>query len=136
MDQDWNEVVIRKKQVKPKNNEEALRTAAKEGSDVDAVKKHNAAKNVAVKAQPVSAKKLENEESDESMTIPKVSRSVAIRIQQARLDKKWTQKELATKINEKQQIINDYESGRAVPSQAVLAKLERILGVKLRGNLD
>lgn len=41
--------------------------------------------------------------------------------------------DLATKINEKQSVINDYESGKAVPNQQVLAKLERALGVKLRG---
>jgi len=44
-----------------------------------------------------------------------------------------TQKDLATKVNEKPSVINDYESGRAIPSQQVLAKLERTLGVKLRG---
>lgn len=29
--------------------------------------------------------------------------------------------------------INDYEAGRAVPNQQILGKLERSLGVKLRG---
>jgi ribosome-binding protein aMBF1 (putative translation factor) len=53
----------------------------------------------------------------------------------ARLAKEppMTQKDLATKVNEKPSVINDYESGRAVPNQQVLAKLERALGVKLRG---
>ena len=53
----------------------------------------------------------------------------------ARSDKTppMTQKDLATKVNEKPSVINDYESGRAIPSQQVLAKLERALGVKLRG---
>lgn len=44
-----------------------------------------------------------------------------------------TQKELATKANEKPQVVNEYESGKAVPNQAVISKLERALGVKLRG---
>lgn len=44
-----------------------------------------------------------------------------------------SQKDLATKVNEKPSVINDYESGRAVPNQQILAKLERALGVKLRG---
>lgn len=54
---------------------------------------------------------------------------------QARQEKEptMTQKDLATKVNEKPSVINDYESGRAIPSQQVLAKLERALGVKLRG---
>jgi putative transcription factor len=44
-----------------------------------------------------------------------------------------TQKELATKINEQTGVINSYESGKAIPSNEVLGKLERALGVKLRG---
>jgi putative transcription factor len=60
--------------------------------------------------------------------------SVAKAIQQARQAKQMTQKDLATKINEKQSIINEYESGKAInPNQQILGKMERALGVKLRG---
>ena len=52
---------------------------------------------------------------------------------QGRLAKKMTQAQLAQQINEKQQIIQEYESGKAIPNQQILSKLERILGVKLRG---
>ena len=34
-------------------------------------------------------------------------------------------------INEKPQIIQDYENGKAIPSPAVLSKLSRALGVQL-----
>jgi len=54
-------------------------------------------------------------------------------IQQARNELKLTQKDLAARIAEKPQTINEYESGRAIPNQQILAKLERVLGVKLRG---
>jgi len=66
---------------------------------------------------------------------PKIDQSVGKAMSKARLDKSptMTQKDLATKVNEKPSVINDYESGRAVPNQQVLAKLERALGVKLRG---
>ena len=37
------------------------------------------------------------------------------------------------RINEKPQVVNDYESGRAIPNQQVISKLERAVGVKLRG---
>lgn len=47
--------------------------------------------------------------------------------------KSMTQKELATAANAKPQDIADLESGRALPNQQLLAKLERIVGVKLRG---
>ena len=32
------------------------------------------------------------------------------------------------RINQKQSVIVDYESGRAIPNQQILAKLERALG--------
>ena len=40
---------------------------------------------------------------------------------------------LLQRINEKPQVVNDYESGRAIPNQQVISKLERAVGVKLRG---
>ena len=54
-------------------------------------------------------------------------------IQQARLAKKMSQQQLATAINEKPQVVQEYENGKAIPNQQVLGKLERALGVKLRG---
>ncbi|PWY97002.1 putative MBF1-multi protein bridging factor mediates GCN4-dependent transcriptional activation [Testicularia cyperi] len=64
---------------------------------------------------------------------PKVPPTVGKTIGQARQDKGLTQKELATKINEKPQVVQEYEQGKAVPNPQILAKMERALGVKLRG---
>lgn len=50
---------------------------------------------------------------------------------QARTAKKLTQKELATAINEKPQVVAEYESGKAIPNPQIISKLERSLGVKL-----
>jgi len=33
------------------------------------------------------------------------------------------------KISEKPQVVNEYESGKAIPNQAVISKLERALGI-------
>ncbi|CCF56644.1 hypothetical protein KAFR_0B03470 [Kazachstania africana CBS 2517] len=63
----------------------------------------------------------------------KLDASVGKAIARVRTEKKLSQKDLATKINEKPTVINDYESGRAIPNQQILNKLERALGVKLRG---
>mmetsp|Transcript_13556 Transcript_13556/g.44181 ORF Transcript_13556/g.44181 Transcript_13556/m.44181 type:complete len:97 (-) Transcript_13556:160-450(-) len=52
-------------------------------------------------------------------------------IMQARTDKKMNQKDLGTKINETARVIQDYESGKAVPNPQIISKLERALGVKL-----
>jgi len=64
---------------------------------------------------------------------PKVSLSVGRAIQQGRQQKGLSQKQLATNMNEKPQVVGDYESGKAVPNQQVLGKMERQLGIKLRG---
>lgn len=63
----------------------------------------------------------------------KIELNVGRALQKARQDKGLTQKELAQKVNEKPNVINDYEAGRAVPNQQLLGKIERVVGVKLRG---
>jgi|TARA_B110000977_G_scaffold201003_1_gene293620 putative transcription factor len=75
--------------------------------------------------------KLDNE--TEELSHVKVNTEVKKAILQGRLAKKMTQAQLAQQINEKPQIVQEYESGKAIPNQAILGKLERILGVKLRG---
>ena len=37
------------------------------------------------------------------------------------------------RVNEKPQVVNDYESGRAIPNQQIISKMERAVGAKLRG---
>ena len=62
-----------------------------------------------------------------------MSADVKKAILQGRLAKKLTQAQLAQQINEKPQVIQEYEQGKAIPNQQILGKLERVLGVKLRG---
>ena len=70
---------------------------------------------------------------DEPGKVVTVSLDVSRAIQQGRLNKKMTQKDLATKINEKPTVIQDFENGKAKPNPQVLGKIERVLGIKLRG---
>ncbi|CAE6415402.1 Multiprotein-bridging factor 1 [Kluyveromyces lactis NRRL Y-1140] [Rhizoctonia solani] len=65
---------------------------------------------------------------------PKVNASVGKAMQTARMELKLSQKDVAAKINEKQSVLQDYESGKAIPNPQILGKLERALGVKLRGS--
>ncbi|KAI0005855.1 ylMBF1 [Russula compacta] len=64
----------------------------------------------------------------------KVPPSVGRAMQTARMELKLSQKDVAQKINEKPSVLQDYESGKAIPNPQILAKLERVLGVKLRGS--
>ena len=70
------------------------------------------------------------EESDEMKTV-KVDKSLSKAIMQARTAKKMTQKALATAINEKPQVVGEYESGKAVPNPQIINKLEKALHCKL-----
>lgn len=54
--------------------------------------------------------------------------SVGKAISKGRQDKGLTQKDLATKINEKPSVITDYEQGKGLPNQQILGKMERVLG--------
>uniref|UniRef100_M1BX07 Multiprotein bridging factor 1 n=1 Tax=Solanum tuberosum TaxID=4113 RepID=M1BX07_SOLTU len=51
----------------------------------------------------------------------------------ARNRKNLSQVQLAQKINVKPQKIQEYESGRALPSQVTISKLQNVLGVRLQG---
>ena len=54
-------------------------------------------------------------------------------IQKGRQDKGMTQKELATKICEKPQVVNEYEAGKGIPNNQIMIKIEKAIGLKLRG---
>lgn len=73
------------------------------------------------------------DEQDEAGKLPEVGLSLGKRIQQARMAKSMTQKQLATLINEKPNVVAEYEQGKAIPNNQILGKLEKKLGVKLRG---
>jgi ribosome-binding protein aMBF1 (putative translation factor) len=63
--------------------------------------------------------------------LPKVTIELKNAIQQARLSKKLSQKDLAQQMNVAISVINDYEKGTAIPNNSFIAKLEKILGTKL-----
>lgn len=71
------------------------------------------------------------EEDTETFQHNVVDRSLSQALIKARAEKKMTQKALGTAINEKPQVIAEYESGKAIPNGSIIAKLERALGTKL-----
>eukprot|EP00775_Hariotina_reticulata_P004498 gene4498-4751_t len=135
--QDWDTVVIRKK--KPSTaalkDEGAVNAARRSGAEVETVKKMTAGQNKpggATTSSGKAAHKLDAETED--FHHDKVSTELKKQIIQARTAKKLTQAQLGQLINEKPQIIQDYESGKAIPNPQILSKLSRVLGVTLRKN--
>lgn len=107
-----------------------LNAARRSGNVVGTEKKYGSTNT---KSNPEGQRLTKLDAVDDVVPTKKLDMNVGKAIQQARQEKKLTQKDLATKINEKPNVINDYEAGRAVPNQQLLGKLERALGVKLRG---
>merc|ERR1712072_721113 len=92
-------------------------------------KKITAGGNKSAHSQVPNAKKLD--ENTETFRHDTVSHDFKMALQQARLAKKMTQAQLAQQINEKGTVINEYESGKAIPNGAIINKLNRALGVRL-----
>lgn len=134
--QDWEPVVLHKSKPKAQDlrDPKAVNRALRSGAEVLTVKKHDAGSNKKTGSGPVlNARKLE--EGTEPAALERVAGEVRHAIQKARVEKKMSQAELAKQINERTQVVQEYENGQAVPNQAVLAKIERVLGVKLRGKI-
>ncbi|KAK0602680.1 hypothetical protein LWI29_035913 [Acer saccharum] len=132
--QDWEPVVIRKKAptAAAKKDEKFVNAARRSGAEIETLKKSNAGTNKAASSSTsLNTRKLD--EDSETLSHDRVPTELKKAIMQARMDKKFTQAQLAQMINEKPQIIQEYESGKAIPNQQILTKLERTLGVKLRG---
>eukprot|EP00794_Sanderia_malayensis_P016070 gene16070-17693_t len=126
---DWDSVTYLKKKpmnAKEARSQQAINAAMRKGTGVDTERKFTAATNKQHTASRDTAK-LERE--TEELQHAHVSLEVGKLIQKIRMEREMTQKELATKINEKPQVINDYEAGRAIPNNQIMNKLERALGV-------
>jgi putative transcription factor len=129
---DWTPVVLDKRgrRAPGESKDAALSRAMKSGSAV-AEKRFDGGSNKtgATAGAGMSARKLE--EDTEHFVHATVDFSLSMAIQQARLAKKMTQKEVAMAICEKPTVIADYEAGRAIPNPTLLSKLDRVLGVHL-----
>ncbi|KAF3674918.1 Endothelial differentiation-related factor 1 -like protein [Capsicum annuum] len=132
--QDWEPVVIRKKAptAAARKDEKTVNASRRAGAEIETVRKATAGSNKAASSSTsLNTRKLD--EDTENLSHQKVPTELKKAIMQARQDKKLTQSQLAQLINEKPQIIQEYESGKAIPNQQIISKLERALGVKLRG---
>eukprot|EP00922_Rhytidocystis_sp_ex-Travisia-forbesii_P006301 GHVS01009133.1.p1 GENE.GHVS01009133.1~~GHVS01009133.1.p1 ORF type:complete len:148 (+),score=20.64 GHVS01009133.1:138-581(+) len=129
--QDWNTVTWSKGNAKDKNmsNEQEVNVARRKGEAIETEKKFLGGQNRAAKNICPNAAKVDEDTGD--YHVERVTHDFAKALQQARLDKKMTQAELAKAVNEKTSVINDYEAGRAIPNGQLVAKLKRILGAQL-----
>ncbi|UYV65262.1 EDF1 [Cordylochernes scorpioides] len=125
---DWDTVTyLRKKPPKAGQlrTQQAINQAQRQGAAIETTKKYNAGTN---KQHSITRNTAKLDRETEELHHETVGLDVGRLIQQGRQNKGLTQKDLATRINEKQQVINEYEAGKAVPNQQILSKIERIIG--------
>lgn len=120
--QDFKDVVIR---AKPPNKEDALKNAKRDGfvsveSRVPGYERENSQK----------LKKIEDQ--DEDFRHERVNLCVGKKIMQSRSEKKMTRVALANAINIKENILQDYENGKAIPDNGILRKISNCLQIDLR----
>jgi len=129
---DTEVVILRKKAPKASQmkSESAIAQARRQGLQVETEQKYGAGSNKQ-HGTNVNMAKLDRE--TEELKHQSISLDVGKLIQQGRQAKGLSQKDLATKINEKPQVVTDYEAGRGIPNQTILGKIERAIGMKLRG---
>mmetsp|Transcript_5507 Transcript_5507/g.6403 ORF Transcript_5507/g.6403 Transcript_5507/m.6403 type:complete len:171 (-) Transcript_5507:203-715(-) len=106
-------------------------SAAKLAGTMTTQKRYGAGGNTSSihNAATISARKLED--ADDVGTIQRVDKNLSKAIMQARTALKLSQKDLATKVNAKPQIVAEYENGKAIPNPQVISKLERVLKTQL-----
>ena len=107
--QDWKPIIIKKTDSKTTNSNTISNTT----------------KKLSVKQQ-TDIKLLKQADNDE-LKHKKVPPEVRKQIQQKRGALKWTQKQLAQKVNLQVSIINDIETGKATYNPQHITKIKRII---------
>jgi len=134
MSDDWNTVTVignrRGGAQGGMGKERQVNLARRQGAAVSTESKYGAGGNTQ-KGTSLNTAKLDAE--TEELKHKTMDLSVGKLIAQGRQAKEMSQKDLATKICEKPQVVTEYEQGKGIPNQQILAKMERALGIKLRG---
>ncbi|KAI7903217.1 multi protein bridging factor 1-domain-containing protein [Cokeromyces recurvatus] len=132
---DWDKTTVLRKRdptkAKVARSESDLNAARRVGAAIVTEKKSTVTNSSHADTDHRRIAKLDRE--NDVPPPPRVDMSVGKAIQKGRQAKGITQKDLAQLINEKPQVVNEYEAGKAIPNQNILGKMERALGIKLRG---
>jgi len=126
--QDFNTVTFGSRPGGGGTNAASVKQAQRSGVAVDTSRRTGVG-NSNIASTGLSAAKLDNE--TEELKHQTVDKELRLAMMKARTAKGLTQKQLAQQLNMQPQVINEYEAGKAIPNNAVIAKIERALGCKL-----
>jgi|UniRef100_A0A6C0H3A5 putative transcription factor len=83
------------------------------------------------KHNPEGTKEFRELDSNDPPPPKQIEKSICILMQQARLAKGLTQKDLAKGLNIQTCVITEYESGKVIPNHQLVRRIGGFLGVKL-----
>lgn len=126
-DNQWKPVVLKKTGNHVPKSHHGVHAGLKDGS-IATEKKYKGGQNSNYNHNAAAAK---IEAEDEDFKPVRVTHDFKVALMQARAALKLTQKDLAVKINVKPTLIQEYESGKAVPDGQIINKLNRVLKVTL-----
>ena len=97
------------------------------------IKSSNPSKVIPMKKEIVERKQqttnIKLDSNDEITQIKYVPKEISQQIISARIVKKWTRKELAQKLNMKEDIIASIELGKAIYDGAQIARIKKSMGI-------
>jgi putative transcription factor len=131
--QDWSVVSFDKRKsgggIHAVSKKQAITQAQRSGTSTSTTRTNVSMNKSSAYTGSKNMRKLD--ESTDEYKHEKVHQSFSKALQNARLSKKMTQKQLAQLINEKPQVVAEYESCRAIPNGQIINKLSRALSVAL-----
>ena len=111
--QDWDTIYVRADKVINQSKKE----------------KDSGQKEKKINTHQINIKKIEQKIEQGDLKHDKISPNLGKIIQQKRLEKNMTQKDLAQKINQPVKIINEIESGKANKNPQVVSKIKQIFNI-------
>ena len=97
------------------------------------IKSSNPSKVIPMKKEIIERKQqttnIKLDANDEITRIKYVTKEISQQIISARIVKKWTRKELAQKLNMKEDIIASIELGKAIYNGAQIARIKKSMGI-------
>lgn len=83
-------------------------------------------------SNPAGTKKFRALDSDEPPAPTETSFDIKIAVQKARQAAKMTQRDLAIRMNIQANLVNDFESGKVIPTRRQLSQINAIFGTKIK----
>lgn len=120
--QDWKPVILRVKQEKNGKSEKDVRRALQNGGIVET--------HVKTCGQDVLSQKLDDNRED--FHHKKIPKEIADAVKNKRIELKLTQAQLAQRINEKVNIIQDIENMKCVYNHIIINKTLKALNLSLK----